>query len=123
MILLQAFTAGALGFALGTGMAATFFEITLRQLATRGIVLMWQSVALTGAAKDDCGRARDYDVPSHAMRSASNVMRSRASRALLCRAVSPTIHSGATGLTSTVAPYAKSRNSLAISAASSRLST
>jgi putative ABC transport system permease protein len=50
MILLQAFTAGALGFALGTGIAATFFEITGRQLATRGIVLIWQSVALTGAA-------------------------------------------------------------------------
>ncbi|MPY91366.1 MAG: ABC transporter permease [Luteitalea sp.] len=50
MILLQALTAGSLGFALGTGIAATFFELTLRQLATRGIVLMWQSVALTGAA-------------------------------------------------------------------------
>jgi putative ABC transport system permease protein len=49
MILLQALTAGTLGFALGTGMAATFFEITLQKLATRGIVLMWQSVALTGA--------------------------------------------------------------------------
>ena len=50
MILLQAFAAGTLGFALGTGMAATFFEIFLRQLATRGIVLMWQCVALTGAS-------------------------------------------------------------------------
>jgi putative ABC transport system permease protein len=50
MILLQALTAGALGFSIGTGLAATFFEITGRQLATRGIVLMWQSVALTGAA-------------------------------------------------------------------------
>src|SRR5207245_4948847 len=49
MILLQAFTAGTLGFSIGTGMAATFFEIFLRKLATRGIVLMWQSVALTGA--------------------------------------------------------------------------
>jgi putative ABC transport system permease protein len=49
MILLQAFTAGALGFSLGTAMAATFFEIFLRQLATRGIVLMWQTVALTAA--------------------------------------------------------------------------
>lgn len=49
MILLQAGSVAALGFALGTGMAATFFEITLRQVATRGIVLMWQSVALTGA--------------------------------------------------------------------------
>jgi putative ABC transport system permease protein len=47
MILLQAFTVGCLGFSLGTGMAAAFFEITLHKLATRGIVLMWQSVALT----------------------------------------------------------------------------
>jgi putative ABC transport system permease protein len=50
MILLQAFTAGSLGFAIGTGLAATFFEITARQIATRGIFLMWQSVGLTGAA-------------------------------------------------------------------------
>jgi putative ABC transport system permease protein len=49
MILLQAFSAGALGFALGTGMAATFFEITRHQLPTRGIVLLWQCVGLTGA--------------------------------------------------------------------------
>src|SRR5882672_5252077 len=49
MILLQAFTAGILGFSIGTGMAATFFEIFLHKLATRGIVLMWQCVALTGA--------------------------------------------------------------------------
>jgi len=48
MILLQAGTAASLGFAIGTGMAATFFEITLHNLATRGIVLMWQCVALTG---------------------------------------------------------------------------
>ena len=48
MILLQAASVAALGFALGTGMAATFFEITLQNLATRGIVLMWQCVALTG---------------------------------------------------------------------------
>ena len=49
MILLQAFTAGTLGFSIGTGMAATFFEIFVHKLATRGIVLMWQCVALTGA--------------------------------------------------------------------------
>jgi len=49
MILLQAFTAGTLGFSLGTGMAATFFEIFLHKLATRGIVLMWECVALTAA--------------------------------------------------------------------------
>ena len=48
MILLQAFTAASLGFAIGTGLAATFFEITRRQLATRGMVLFWESVALTG---------------------------------------------------------------------------
>ena len=50
MILLQAFTAGSLGFAIGTGLAATFFEVTGRQIATRGIFLMWQAVGLTGAA-------------------------------------------------------------------------
>jgi putative ABC transport system permease protein len=49
MIMLQAGTAASLGFALGTGMAATFFEIFLHNMATRGIVLMWQCVALTGA--------------------------------------------------------------------------
>ena len=49
MILLQAFTAGALGFSIGTGMAATFFEITLNLIQTRHIVLLWQCVALTAA--------------------------------------------------------------------------
>jgi putative ABC transport system permease protein len=49
MILLQAFMAGSLGFSLGTGMAATFFEIFRRQIATRGIVMLWQNVALTAA--------------------------------------------------------------------------
>ena len=49
MILLQAGSVGLLGFALGTGMAATFFELTLKKLATRGIVLMWQSVGITAA--------------------------------------------------------------------------
>jgi putative ABC transport system permease protein len=48
MILLQAASVAALGFALGTGMGATFFEITRHNLATRGITLMWQCVALTG---------------------------------------------------------------------------
>jgi putative ABC transport system permease protein len=49
MVLLQAATVGVLGFALGTGLAAVFFQATLNALATRGIVLLWQSVALTGA--------------------------------------------------------------------------
>jgi putative ABC transport system permease protein len=47
MILLQAASVAALGFAIGTGIAATFFEITLRQLATRGMVLMWECAAIT----------------------------------------------------------------------------
>lgn len=48
MILLQAVTVGFIGFALGTGLAAVFFEIFSRQLPTRGIVLMWQNVAGVG---------------------------------------------------------------------------
>jgi putative ABC transport system permease protein len=48
MILLQAFAVGMIGFALGTGGAATFFDVFSHKLATRGIILMWQSVALTG---------------------------------------------------------------------------
>ena len=48
MVLLQALTVGAIGFGLGTGGAAAFFELTLRKLATRGIVLMWESVVLSG---------------------------------------------------------------------------
>lgn len=49
IILLQAFTVGAIGFAIGTGIGGAFFELTLQKLATRGLILMWQSVALTGA--------------------------------------------------------------------------
>lgn len=48
MVLLQAFTVGWMGFSIGTGMGAAFFELTLRLIATRGIVLMWQNVVLTG---------------------------------------------------------------------------
>jgi len=47
MVLLQAITAGAIGFSIGTGMAALFFELTLHKIATRGLVLWWQSVVLT----------------------------------------------------------------------------
>ena len=47
MILLQAFTVGAIGFSLGTGMAAEFFDFFGKQIATRGLILMWQNVALT----------------------------------------------------------------------------
>src|SRR6266536_6618293 len=48
MILLQAFTVGLIGFSIGTGMAGEFFNYFGQKLATRGIILMWQSVALTG---------------------------------------------------------------------------
>jgi putative ABC transport system permease protein len=43
MILLQALTAGFVGYALGTGLAAIFFEVFSLKIATRGIVLLWQS--------------------------------------------------------------------------------
>jgi len=49
MILLQGFTVGVIGFSLGTGMAAEFFNFFSQKIATRGIILMWQNVALTGA--------------------------------------------------------------------------
>jgi len=48
MILLQALTVGFIGYALGTGMAAAFFEYFGRQIATRGIILMWQNVVGVG---------------------------------------------------------------------------
>jgi putative ABC transport system permease protein len=48
MVLLQAITVGAIGFSIGTGMAALFFELQARKIATRGLVLFWQSVVLTG---------------------------------------------------------------------------
>ena len=50
MILLQALTVGVMGFSLGSGLCAAFFAITLNNLATRGLVLMWQNVIGTGVA-------------------------------------------------------------------------
>jgi len=47
MILLQALLVGAIGYSIGMGMTATFFSITVRQEATRGIVLLWQTMAAT----------------------------------------------------------------------------
>ncbi len=47
MILLQGFLAGAIGFSIGTGMEVTFVEIFLRKLATRGLIVLWQNVAIT----------------------------------------------------------------------------
>lgn len=48
MIILQAVSVGFIGYALGTGMAALFFEVFGLQIATRGIVLLWQNVVGVG---------------------------------------------------------------------------
>ena len=48
MILLQALSVAFVGFAFGTGLAALFFEVTAQQIATRGIVLLWQNVVGVG---------------------------------------------------------------------------
>jgi putative ABC transport system permease protein len=52
MILFQAAAVGAMGFGIGIGLAALFFEVTGNsgQAALRGMFLPWQVVALTGAA-------------------------------------------------------------------------
>ncbi len=50
MILLQAVVVGAIGYAIGMGLGAAFFEIFQRRMPTRGIVLLWQSMAGTGIA-------------------------------------------------------------------------
>jgi putative ABC transport system permease protein len=48
MVLLQALVAGALGYSLGTALAAVFFELTAAQTATRGIVLLWEAAVGVG---------------------------------------------------------------------------
>jgi putative ABC transport system permease protein len=52
MVLLQAMAVGVMGFGIGIGLAATFFEVTerLQNVALRGMYLPWQVVAVTGAA-------------------------------------------------------------------------
>src|SRR5205807_7442617 len=47
MILLQALVAATIGFALGTGMETVFVEIFVHKMATRGLIVLWQNVALT----------------------------------------------------------------------------
>jgi putative ABC transport system permease protein len=44
MILLQALTVVTIGYAIGSGIAGTFFTITLRNDPTRGLVLLWQNM-------------------------------------------------------------------------------
>jgi putative ABC transport system permease protein len=48
MILLQALTVGAIGYSLGSGMCTLFFQVTLENLPTRGIVLLWQNMIGVG---------------------------------------------------------------------------
>jgi putative ABC transport system permease protein len=52
MVLLQAAAVGVMGFGIGIGLAAAFFETTerLNNVALRGMYLPWQVVAVTGAA-------------------------------------------------------------------------
>lgn len=47
MILLQALVVGSIGYALGMGMAATFFAIFVHKIATRGIIMLPQVMAGT----------------------------------------------------------------------------
>ncbi len=47
MILLQALVVGGIGYALGMGMAATFFAVFVHQIQTRGIVLLPEVMAGT----------------------------------------------------------------------------
>ena len=42
MILLQALLAGMVGYSIGIGMAAFFFEVVSRQEALRGMTMPWQ---------------------------------------------------------------------------------
>ena len=50
MILQQALLVGSIGFSLGIGMTAAFFEITKDNLDLRGFTLLWQIAAGTGGA-------------------------------------------------------------------------
>ncbi len=50
MILLQALMVGVIGYSIGIGMTAAFFEITKNNLDLRGFSLLWQIAAGTGSA-------------------------------------------------------------------------
>lgn len=49
MIVLQALTVGVIGYSIGIGMTAAFFEVTKNNLDLRGFALLWQIAAGTGA--------------------------------------------------------------------------
>jgi putative ABC transport system permease protein len=48
MILLQASLAGAIGYSIGMGMAAAFFEVSSRKEALRQMTMPWQNMAGAG---------------------------------------------------------------------------
>ena len=48
MIVLQALMVGVIGYSIGIGMTAAFFEITKNNLDLRGFSLLWQIAAGTG---------------------------------------------------------------------------
>src|SRR5262245_41047511 len=50
MILLQALVVGGIGYGIGMGLAAAFFETTKNVLALRGIILLWPVMLGTGVA-------------------------------------------------------------------------
>ena len=50
MILLQALIVGGIGYGIGMGLAAAFFETTKNFIALRGIVLLWPVMLGTGGA-------------------------------------------------------------------------
>ena len=50
MILLQAVIVGGIGYGIGMGLAAAFFETTKHAIALRGIVLLWPVMLGTGGA-------------------------------------------------------------------------
>ena len=49
MILLQASLAGTIGYSIGRGLAAAFFEISSRKEALRQMTMPWQNMAGAGA--------------------------------------------------------------------------
>jgi putative ABC transport system permease protein len=49
MILLQASLAGLIGYSIGMGLAAVFFEVASRQEALRGMAMPWEVMAGAGA--------------------------------------------------------------------------
>jgi putative ABC transport system permease protein len=50
MVLMQAAVVGAIGYGIGMGLCALFFEATANVTALRGFILPWQVVAGTGVA-------------------------------------------------------------------------